>query len=191
MLDWTDAEWDQWQAGLIHRLKSQPPRCLKDVQAAPNHAEEWNGLARWEIDCPCGNRTGRVYGHPLSQLNPDYAGAELHMSPLTFECVACGRRACFFDSGEHGYDAECARKYGGSYRGASYRGEGLGQAASCPGCGGQEQRITAEFSHPDFDIIEDDAELEPVVQDFFGGFRCHAACVACGHQWTLGSFELA
>ena len=61
----------------------------------------------------------------------------------------------------------------------------------CPECGASEFSITAFCSHPHFDLIEDEPELEPRAQEYFDSFDCRGTCTGCGKASSLANFELA
>jgi hypothetical protein len=142
------------------------------------------------LACSCGATTGKLLGYPLKEFNPEYAGPPLFVSPLAFQCAACGRRAEVIDTKEHGYNSEIGKAAGQSFD-SNCRGSGEPQAAACPACGGEEFAVTAFCCHQHFDLIEDEPELEPRAQEYFDGFECRGRCVACGRESSIAGFELA
>jgi len=132
-----------------------------------------------------------LLGYPLSELNPDYEAEPLFMSPLNFRCSSCGAKTQIIDTKEHGYNSEIARLEGEQSFDSNYRGSGQPQEALCPQCEGSEFSITVKCLHSHFDLIEDEPDLEPRVQDFFDGFECFGTCSSCGEMTSFAGCELA
>lgn len=181
---------DPWSRRLYERVRQTPPRCLSGfvVESAsdPDKAE----IVDWALACRCGGRLGRVLGYSLRALNTEYKGDEFLVSPIAFRCDSCDRTTELIDTALHGYDAECATRFGGKvYPG--YRGEGEREGAVCPKCAAVSYRVSSKFFFAHFDLIDDEPDLEPVAQDFFDAFGCFGLCNACGHEWLIASFELA
>ena len=61
--------------------------------------------------------------------NPDFDNSRVFLSPLTFECLACGKVTELFDSGIHGYDVELC------HGATTMRGEGKLAVYECDECG--------------------------------------------------------
>lgn len=181
---------DRWSRRLYRQVRSIPPGCLAGVEAEPSHSAEQAEKTGWSLRCTCGSQAGRVLGYPIRKLNTAYGGDEMFVSPIAFRCAACGRVAELLDTAQHGYDAECAKRFGGKVF-PGFRGEGERDGSACPECGADAHRVRAEFYFAHFDLIEDEPDLAPVAQEFFDAFGCFGSCDACGHNWLIASFELA
>ncbi len=181
---------DPWIEKMIRHVQTTPPSCLSGFQVFPSHADPWNDWAAWALTCSCGGNRGKLLGHSLKDCNPDDDGPPVFVSPLGFQCSTCGKTTEIIDTKHHGYDSEISKAAGTSHD-SNYRGTGDRQAVPCPECGGNQFSITAFFAHPHFDLIEDEPELEPRVQEFFDSFDCHGTCASCGKESSLANFELA
>ena len=143
---------------------------------------EWDDSVRsvWRVECRCGGERGRVLGFPLGGDNdwPDWV--RCFISPIGFECAACGKLTEVIDTDIHGYHAEIAKREGG-IGSAKCRGEGPRQAWPCPECKGELFALIVAFIFWDavLDLVADEPELPP--QEFFTIFLPFARCVGCGH----------
>jgi hypothetical protein len=131
-----------------------------------------------------------LLGHSLKDCNPEYDGPPEFVSPLAFLCSSCGKTSEIIDTKEHGYNSEIDRTEGGSWD-SNYRGTGERMTVPCPECGGIEFFMTCLFAHQQFDLIEDEPELEPTAQDYFHWFECMGRCALCAKESILAGFELA
>lgn len=181
---------DPWIKRMVRQVRALPPSCLAGFHVSPVHARAWDHWAAWALTCPCGGSKGRILGHPLRNLAPDYDGPPAFASPLSFACSSCGTTTPIIDTGLHGYNSEVSKDEGRSCD-PNYRGSGRGEAIPCPHCGAAGFSVRVMCGHSHFDLIEDEPELEPRAQEFFDSFQCRGTCSACGKGSTLASFELA
>lgn len=175
---------------LVKQVQEHAPSCLSGFRVSPPGAESWNDWAGWSLACSCGATQGKVLGHSLKDCNPKYDGSPVFVSPLAFECSACGKTTEIIDTQEHGYNSEIGKLEGGGGD-SNYRGSGERQPIPCPQCNASEFSVTARFLHSHFDLIDDEPELEPRAQEFFDGFDCVGKCAACNAESSLAGFELA
>jgi hypothetical protein len=177
---------------LIRQLQSTVPTCLQNFKAIGPKVdpEVWHQSVAWKVGCPCGSVTGAILGYPLRKYVTDYSGPETYLSPLAFRCAKCRKATELFDTNEHGYDAECGKLAGSEFRSSNIRGEGEREDFPCPDCEKTEFHVTTYFTHPHFDLIEDEPELEPRAQDFFDVFNCNGKCASCGTESNIACFEL-
>ena len=178
-----------WFQKMVKRVREVPPACLRGFTVTPLHPARWSGRVGWALRCRCGGRTGKLMAHPLAKYNPDYHGPPVFISPLAFRCAPCGKTTPIIDTQRHGYNSEIDKP--GESLDSNYRGTGRRQEVPCPKCGGREFSLTAFCAHSDFDLIEDEPELEPRAQEYFDWFECRGACASCGKQSSLADFELA
>jgi hypothetical protein len=166
---------------LVQRLRTTAPSCLKGFQATPATLPEPfddNPCSVWQLACRCGGRRGRFLGYPLRDYNPDYDGPECFLSPLAFECAACGAATDLLDTDRHGYHPEVARRDGDDGGSAKLRGEGPRQAFRCRGCRGQVFGVTVGFVFWNPDELAE--EFDGRWEDLFSVFLCHCECARCG-----------
>lgn len=176
---------------MVRHVQTKPPSCLRGFRITPVvRVHEFTHWAGWALACSCGATKGKLLGYSLKDLNPQYNGPQLFVSPLAFLCSSCDKTIEIIDTKQHGYDAEISKPYGKTLN-TSYYGTGPRQVVQCAGCGRQEFSITAFCAHSHFDLIEDEPELEPRVQDYFDAFGCRGKCAHCGQESCLADFELA
>lgn len=165
-------------------LQATPPSCVDGFRLLPAELPiEWAHDTRscWRLMCRCDGAHGRILGYRLEDYSDSYAGADLFVSPIGFECITCGRTTDVIDTKRHGYHAELAAREGG-VGSAKYRGAGPRAAWRCPRCGGERFGLTVAFIF--WDAVLDLADDEPgwPLQDFFNVFLSFAECVGCGHR---------
>ncbi len=100
------------------------------------------------------------------------------MSPLGFQCEACGKITELLDTDLHGYHAECG-KLEGHPGGAKFRGSGERCAFSCTRCGQVVFEFTVGFVYHDgaIDLFLEEPDL--LWEDFFDVFLCYGRCEGC------------
>ena len=181
---------DPWIEKMVRHVQTRPPSCLSNFRTTPAHMQPWNHWAGWALACSCSETKGKLLGYSLKDFDPKYSGPQVFVSPLAFLCSSCEKTTEIIDTKEHGYNAEISKPYGKTCE-TNYRGTGPRQVMQCPACGRPEFTITAFCAHPHFDLIEDEPELEPRVQEYFDSFGCRGKCAACGKESSLADFELA
>jgi hypothetical protein len=154
---------------MVQQVQNTPPSCLSGFRVSPAHAQLWNDWAGWSLSCSCGATKGKLLGHSLKECNPKYDGPPLFVSPLAFLCSSCGKTTEIIDTKLHGYKSEISKDTGESYD-SNYRGAGERQAVACTECGASEFSLAAFCSHPQFDLIEEEPELETRAQEYFDSF---------------------
>ncbi len=171
-------------------LDSHPPRCLNGLSAVPvdmigavfdGHGEDLNPV--FHISCKCGNETGKVRGYFWT--NPDYNDMTVFISPLEFICPECEAESVFFDSAEHGYDAE--------FTDFRYSTRALGNAGvfACPECKNEIFKLFVRFEYFE-DLFNDDSpEIKNRYQDAFTWFTLLGQCSKCSSQLTITELECA
>jgi hypothetical protein len=174
---------------MVQLVQNTPPSCLSGFQVSSCDSEPWNDWAAWSLTCGCSATKGKVLGYPLKDFDPEYKGRPLFISPLAFLCSSCGKTTEIVDTELHGYNAEIEKM--SEHRYPTLRGTGERTAIPCPHCQTSEFSVKAFCAHPHFDLIEDEPELEPRVQEFFDSFDCHGVCASCGKESSLANFELA
>ncbi|MEM7227690.1 MAG: hypothetical protein AAF432_02640 [Planctomycetota bacterium] len=184
-------EYDRWVGALHHHVRTVPPTCLGDLKPEAANPVEWDDGVKWRLRCACGGQYGKLLGYSLADLNPEYTGDPLYVSPLAFLCASCDAVIEFFDSKEHGYDAEIT-KGTGAVGDCNVRGEsGIRMTAPCLSCGATVFDLQMRCSHAHLDLIEDEPELASRVQDYFDWMMCTRTCQQCQQSSMLVSFELA
>src|SRR5262249_11068529 len=161
-----------------------PPRaCLAGFRLTPAKLPiEWDDSTRsvWRLACSCGAEQGRILGHPLGDYKDWPDGADCFVSPIGFECAACGKVTEVIDTDQHGYHPEVAKREGG-VESAKYRGEEPRTAWRCPQCKGGLFALTVAFIfwEPVLELAAGGPEWPP--QEFFNVFLSFARCAGCGH----------
>ncbi len=176
-----------WYERIVRQVLEHSPTCLEGFQAEriPLEDDTWDDRVEWKIGCSCGSKSGKILGYPLGDLNADYDGPVLFVSPLAFQCSSCDRVTEIIDTDKHGYDGECG------HGAVTIRGEGKRAIFSCQSCNAMDFLVTTCFQHSQFDIIEDEPELESVAQNYFDWFECTGVCTNCGEKQDFGDYELA
>src|SRR5687768_12599504 len=127
-------------------VRKTPPKCIQRFQLAPAELPkpfDDDVTTVWQLACKCGNDSGLLLGHRLGDLNPLYKG-DLLVSPLAFDCFACGQVTELLDTDIHGYHAEVGKLEGG-IGSAKLRGSGTRTAYACPTCGKTVFRMIVGF----------------------------------------------
>ena len=171
-------------------FNSHPPRCLHELTAVPvdmvgavfdGHGEDLNPV--FHISCKCGNETGKVRGYFWT--NPDYNDMTVFISPFEFICPKCEVKRVFFDSAEHGSDAEFANFC------SSARALGKPGVFACPECKNEIFKLFVRFEYFE-DIFNDDSpEIKNRYQDAFTWFTLLGQCSKCSCQLTITELECA
>jgi hypothetical protein len=175
-----------WVEKMLQHVQSTVPTCLKEFWVTSAPEREFDNWVGWSLGCQCGDDVGRVLGYPLSKIDPEQTReSECYVSPLAFQCSSCNKTTELFDTKLHGFDAEV----GGIH--VHYHATGDRTAIPCPHCGATKFSVTAFFLHSHFDLFEDQPELEPRTQNFFGWFDCCGLCESCGKETSLANFETA
>jgi hypothetical protein len=185
-----DVEVDAEVEQIAGRLRAAPPSCIRGfrlTQAELPVAWDDNCRSVWRLVCACGEDRGRILGYPLRDYDPEYDGPECFLSPLGFECSACGKVTEIMDTDLHGYHSEVAKIEGG-VGSVKIRGEGARQQFPCTACRAQVFVVTAGFVYwsAAFDLFLDEPELP--FQEFFNLFLSYGKCVACGEVSALTDF---
>lgn len=162
-------------------VRTAPPSCVRSFRLSPAQLPkpfDDNLTTVWRLacECECGGDNGRLLGHRLETLSSHYRG-DLLVSPLGFECSACGRITELLDTDLHGYHAEVGKLEGGTGS-AKIRGTATRTAYACPACSGDSFGMVAGFVYWHFDIIEDEPHLP--AEEFFNVFLLYCTCAACG-----------
>src|ERR671934_683040 len=129
------------------RLRNPPPACVRGFRLTPAELPEYwddNCKSVWQLACTCGEEQGAILGYSLKDYNPDYAGPEVFISPLAFECVSCGKITEIIDTDRHGYHSQVAKLEGG-VGSVQYRGQGPRARFACPACGVTRFSVTVGF----------------------------------------------
>jgi len=164
-------------------LQTTAPACVAGFRLTPAELPiEWDDNTRsvWRLACQCGNEQGRVLGYPLGDYKDWPGGANIFISPIGFECAACGKVTEVIDTDQHGYHAEVGKREDG-IGSVKYRREGPPTAWTCPQCEGQVFGLTVAFIFWEvvFDLANED--LGWPLQEFFNVFLSFARCTGCGH----------
>lgn len=160
-------------------VRKTPPRCLGALNVTPTADVLVDGEGTttfWQLACKCGGDRGELLGYPLSHFVPEDASKDL-VTPIAFGCVRCGVVTEILDTDQHGYHVEVGRLEG-SPGGTKWRGGGVRQKHSCPSCESSVFAFRSGFVYWDFDIVEDEPELQ--AEQFFHEFRLSCTCSACG-----------
>jgi hypothetical protein len=107
-------------------LQTTPPACVAGFRVTPAKLPiKWDDSTRsvWRLACRCGGEHGRILGYPLGDYKDWPDGADCFISPIGFECAACGAVTEVIDTEQHGYHAELAKREDG-IGSTKYRGEG-------------------------------------------------------------------
>ncbi|MBI1248263.1 hypothetical protein GC197_10555 [bacterium] len=176
-----------WYTNMVQHVLDHAPACLGgfETKRVPLADDTWDGRVEWKIACPCGSDSGKILGYSLAGLQPSYDGPTVFVTPLAFQCSACEQVIEIIDTDKHGYDGELG------HGAATIRGEGARTTFACQSCQHTTFRLVTCFQHSQFDIIEDEPELEPVAQNYFDWFECQASCMNCGTEQSVGDYELA
>jgi hypothetical protein len=140
-------------------LRTTAPACVAGFRLTPAELPiEWDDNTRsvWRLACNCGGEQGRVLGYPLADYKDWPGGDGIFISPIGFECSACGKVTEVIDTDLHGYHPEVAKREGG-IGSAKYRGEGPRMVWPCPQCKGEVFGLTVAFIFWDaaFDVVEE------------------------------------
>jgi hypothetical protein len=160
-------------------VRRTPPSCVSSFRLTSTQLPKPNDdnfTTTWQLACKCGCDTGRLGGHRLEKLNPNYKGPLL-VSPLAFQCAACSQVTELLNTDIHGYHAEVGKLEGGTGS-SKLCGSGPRSGHTCPSCQKNVFRMVAGFVYWDFDIIEDEPELP--AQEFFNVFLLYCTCANCG-----------
>jgi hypothetical protein len=167
-----------------------PPRCLNELGAVPvdligavfdGHGEDLNPV--FHISCKCGNETGKVRGYFWT--NPDFNNTTVFISPFEFICTECGAESVFFDSAEHGSDAEFADFC------STARALGNPGVFACPECKNEIFKLFVRFEYSE-DLFDDNfPEFKNRQQDAFSWFTLLGQCSECSCQLTITELECA
>jgi hypothetical protein len=164
---------------IIEHIRANPPSCLKEFNLLPGELpESWDDKFKtiYQLECQCGNKTGKILGYPLRDYNPDYKGDEF-ITPIAFQCDQCTTVTEIIDTAVHGYHSEIAKIEGG-IGATKFRGSGLRSAFACPECSEIAFQTTVGFIYWNFDLIYDEPELP--AQEFFNVFLMYGHCQNCG-----------
>lgn len=183
-------EMDATYERIAQHLRSTPPSCVRNFRLIPAELPvNWDDSCKsvWRLSCSCGGEQGRVLGFPRRECNKDYDGPECFLSPLSFECMACGEVAEIIDTDKHGYHSEVAKRDGG-IGSVKYRGQGQPESFPCPACQGNVFEVTVGFVYwpACFDLFLEEPELP--CEDFFIVFLSYGRCVACRQLSVLTDF---
>jgi hypothetical protein len=165
---------------IADHLRSEPPACVRPFRYTPAPLPRSFGDAfhtTWHLACRCGGESGRVFGHRLDGLNPQYKG-DLIVGPLAFECASCGRVTGILDTERHGYHPEVDKLAGQTGGSAKVHGVGRGTAYPCPSCAADRFTVDVGFVYWDFDLMHD--EPDAAWEAFFNEFLMCCTCVGCG-----------
>ncbi len=173
------------------RIARTAPACLKPVRKGPVQAIIEKGdpyTVAWRVGCACGATSGAVLGYPLGDFNTGYKGPMLFVTPLGYDCAACGKVTDFLDTDQHGYNSEIGKLEGGGGS-AAYRGEGKRTRFVCPTCRKDRVEVTMQFAYWDgaLEVLEEDPSLPAA--DFFNMAVCLAKCVGCGTVTPASEME--
>jgi hypothetical protein len=182
---------NEWYDRIVNQVRSTPPECLRGFRtAAVKNMGPWEENIGWQLTCECGAKQGKILGYSLKEYSSDYLGPEIFVGPLAFQCSSCGKTTEIIDTDLHGYDAEIGKLEGKQFS-VTIRGQGKRKSFPCLNCQATSFGVTVCFFHNNFDIIEDEPDLEPRSQDFFDAFDCLGVCVACSEESRIANFELA
>ena len=193
------------QAGYF---RSHPPRCITGFNAQPTELPDvqFDGHASasqvninvpgvkiegpehvnpvFALSCSCG--ADRHYVRGYQWTNPDFNNARVLLSPLTLECVSCGKVTDLLDTEIHGYDAELGA---GS---ATVRAEGEKVVYECDQCGRQAFEVYVRFEYPDDLFFEGEFEdFAGHEQDLFTWFSLVGKCPQCSRLLAVADYECA
>jgi hypothetical protein len=152
---------------------------LPDV-AFDGHGEPLNTIFR--LRCRCGSDRGFVDGY--SWYKPEFR-VTVFLSPLTFQCAACGRVAELLDTDRHGYNPVVC---GDS---ATVRAEGVRAQYRCERCGPVPFEVFARFEYLGDLFTEDYDDCRGKEQDCFSWFTAVGKCTGCSRLMTVADFECA
>ena len=113
---------------IIQRLRTAPPTCVSGFKLTPAELPEpWDDNPRsvWQLACPCGSEHARLLGYAISDYTDWPGGENIFISPIGFECAACGEVTEILDTDIHGYNAEVGKLEPDGVGSVKYRGEGL------------------------------------------------------------------
>jgi hypothetical protein len=175
---------------LVWYAHRHPPRCISDLcpvplRQAPRGLRIPPYAAYFAVGCPCGKREVYAVGYHTKTMY----GQAIFVSPLSLECLACGRLSELIDTRKHGYNGE----QGGD---CNIAGEGCRGRFPCPRCGEVPMVLMPGFSfqgdyfEPNNRGPKDFFGRRP--QDFFGVFWLYGQCCRCGSVLLLvDGFECA
>jgi hypothetical protein len=168
---------------IIQRLRTAPPTCVSGFKLTPAELPEpWDDNPRsvWQLACPCGSEHARLLGYAISDYTDWPGGENIFISPIGFECAACGEVTEILDTDIHGYNAEVGKLEPDGVGSVKYRGEGPRLAYPCPGCGGKLFAVTVGFVFwpGAIEVFLDEPGWR--WEDFFSAFVCYCRCVGCG-----------
>lgn len=175
---------------IAHHLRRTPPSCVRGFRLIPAELPlYWDDSCKsvWRLSCSCGSEQGRVLGYSLREYNKDYNGPESFLSPLSFECVTCGKVTEILDTDRHGYHSEVSKREGG-IGSVIYHGQGQPKPFPCRACRREIFEVTVGFVYWDsvFDLLFDKPELP--CEEFFIVFLSYGRCAGCGELSELTDF---
>lgn len=165
----------------VERLKNTRPSCLADCVVQPTDLPEpWdeNPISVWRLECRCGSTSGRLLGYSLKDLDSEYDGPLVLLSPLGFECAECSAVSEFLDTDIHGFHADLARRDGDDEGSSKLRGAGERLRFPCPKCEHDKFNVTLGFVFWNADELAE--EFDERWEDLFNVFLCFAKCQQCG-----------
>jgi hypothetical protein len=137
----------------------------------------------WRLACPCGSNQGSVIGHPIRLLKAGAEDSPQFVSPFSFKCGACGKRARFLDTAVDGTGAELGRLAGSEYGCAVYRGSGRGRLFLCPGCGTAKGEVLVRlYFNQDYMYALQGRGVEFPRENLFSGVHVFFECSGCGER---------
>ena len=195
-------------------LRSHPPRCIAGFNATAvelrgakfdGHPPRPQLNVIFALACSCGAVRHFVHGFrwansdvdnaagflsPLSLLRYFVHGfrrgkAVVFLSPLSLECVSCGKRTDLLDTDAHGYDAELGHGT------ATVRRQRDPVVYECPRCGRQPLEVFTRFEYPDHVFNRDFKESGGREQDLFTWFSLVAKCPRCSGLLAVADFKCA
>jgi hypothetical protein len=138
---------------------------------------------RFRLAALSGNAVGRLYGHDLRGVNPEYEGAVLFVSPLSIQWSDGDHPQQLLDTDTHGYHGELGSS-------AKIRGTGEPATFACVSCGATEFAFEAEFHYWDETIDQWVEDPGWAAQDYFSVFTLHVRCGQCGATSEASALDL-
>ncbi len=184
--------------------RQHPPRCIAEFTSIPTEVRgvSFDGHASGDpppgdsiieaggtidvcfiLQCRCGKNRHRVFGYYWR--NPDFRNELVYLSPLTAECIFCGKITDIIDTDAHGYDAEL----GGIV--ATARGLGAKGEFACDQCGSRPLALCARFEFIDDSFHSSDKVFRGREQELFSWFTLLGKCDGCSRIMTVAEFECA
>ena len=164
-------------------VASNPPRCLKVFAVSSAKAMD-EQTVRFGLRSASGEAVGSLLGYDLRDLNPEYDGDPLFVSPLFVEWSGGGGRMLLLDTDIHGHHGE----EGSS---ACIRGAGEPTPFACSSCRQLLFEFEVEFHYWD-ETVDTWHDEEPgfVAEDHFSLFRLLARCHHCGKAHEASVLDL-